>query len=214
MIRFPGWKCPERRLSSEAREGGGSRSHSVFPDHPRGKRHDSPRVLALASPWAEPTGRAADRSQFPSRPQVSAWRFPWGRGTRGVKCESPPGEKQRASSWGGTDLRAAGRVRRERKGGILQEVDSQASACGHSQIFSTSVSYSLPLSLEDRPGPELLGWGRGAVSRKSQISERRPSTSKLSHPTGPILGRIYPQDCGPRRAPKTRSGGRVASGAS
>lgn len=72
----------------------------------------------------------------------------------------------------------------ERKGGILQEADSQASACGHGQIFSTSFSYSLPLSLEDRPGPEFLGWGRGTASRKSQIFERRPSTSKLSHPAG------------------------------
>lgn len=128
-----------------------------------------------------------------------------------VKCESPPGEEQRALSWGGTDLGVAGRVRRERKGGILQEVDSQASACGHCQIFSTSVSYSLPLSLEDRPGPEFLGWGRGAVSRKSQIFERSPSTSKLSHPTGPLLVRIYPKNCGPGRALKTRSGGRAPS---
>lgn len=97
----------------------------------------------------------------------------------------------------------------ERKGGILQEADSQASACGHCQIFSTSFSYSLPLSLEDRPGPEFLGWGRGTASRKSQIFERRPSTSKLSHPAGRLLGRIYPQNCAPGGAPKSRSGGRA-----
>ena len=90
------------------------------------------------------------------------------------------------------------------KGGILQEVDCQASACGHCQIFPTSLSYSLPLSLADRSGPELLGWGWSTVSRKSQIFEGRPRASKLFHPTGRLLGTIHPANSCPRSGVMTQ----------
>lgn len=49
----------------------------------------------------------------------------------------PAGEEQRALSRGGPAAGQPGPVRRGRKGGILQEADSQASACGHCQIFPT-----------------------------------------------------------------------------
>lgn len=98
---------------------------------------------------------------------------------------------QRALSRGGPGSGAAGRVRQGRKGGILQEVDSQASACSHCQILPASLLDSLPLSLEDRSGLEFLRWGWDAVSRKNQILEGRPNTSKLPS-TGLFLSRICP----------------------
>lgn len=103
---FPGWRCPEPAPGSGARGRAASCSRSVLQDHPRGKHHELPGLRSRL-----PVGH---RSRVPQRPHGSAWCFP-GRGTRGVKCESPPGEERPAPSWGGTDLGAAGRVRREER---------------------------------------------------------------------------------------------------
>lgn len=211
MIWFPGWKCLEPSPSSEARGRDGSCAHSVLPDHPRGKRHGCPRLCPRL-----PVGRLPAQQtevNFPRGPKLVPG-VSRAVGPVGLSV-SPRPAKSRECRAGAvpTSGQPAGLEQRG-KAGSSTKLCSQASAYGHCQIFSTSVSYSLPLSLEDRPGPEFLGWGRGAVRRKSQIFERRPSTSKLSHPTGPLLGRISPKNCRPGRALKTRSGGRAPRGAS
>ena len=118
---------------------------------------------------------------------------------------SPRPARTESAEPGGTGRGAAGWVRRGRKGGILQEVDSQASACGHCQIFPTSLAYSLPHSLEDCSGPELLGWGRGAASRKSQIFEGRRSNSNLPISQAGSWAESTPANSGPRKAVLTQS---------
>lgn len=63
-------------------------------------------------PYGQTTG-AAHRSQLPWRPHGSAGSFS-GRGTRGVKSESPPSEEPRALS---RAVPAAGQPARLREGG-------------------------------------------------------------------------------------------------
>lgn len=157
-----------------------------------------PRLQALACLWAD-CGRCRPESVSVEATR-KCWRFSGRsiRGTRGVTCESPPGEdRERGPARGGSGRGVVGGVRRGREGGVLLEADSQASACGHGQtrpapLFSPSRS---PSRIAPSRAPR-MGVGHGPQEKPNP---RGASAQVQTFPSRwPAPGRTDPRKQWPR----------------